>query len=173
MNIRRENPEDFPAIYSLIKTAFETAKVSDGSEQDFYEGLRAGENFIAELAFVAEENGKLIGHIALTRARVLDKDGTPAQLKALLLAPLSVLLDYRGKGVGISLVDHALEAARTLGFEAVFLCGNPDYYGRFGFKSLEQTSVRPKAAAIPLQYALYLELAPAALARVAGTLECF
>ena len=35
MTIRQATPKDFDAIYSLVKTAFQTAKVSDGGEQDF------------------------------------------------------------------------------------------------------------------------------------------
>ena len=42
MTIRQATPEDFDAIYSLVKTAFQTAKVSDGDEQDFVLKLRKG-----------------------------------------------------------------------------------------------------------------------------------
>ena len=42
MTIRQATPEDFDAIYSLVKTAFQTAKVSDGGEQDFVLKLRKG-----------------------------------------------------------------------------------------------------------------------------------
>lgn len=67
MIIRRETSEEFPRIYALVKTAFQTAKVADGNEQDFVSQLRAGGGYIPELALVAEENGSLIGHIMLTR----------------------------------------------------------------------------------------------------------
>ena len=62
MTIRQAKPEDFDAIYSLVKTAFQTAKVSDGDEQDFVLKLRKG-HYIPELELVAEEDGVLIGHI--------------------------------------------------------------------------------------------------------------
>ncbi len=35
MVIRQERPQEFPQIYDLVKVAFQTAKVSDGKEQDF------------------------------------------------------------------------------------------------------------------------------------------
>ena len=50
-----------------MKLAFETAHVSNGEEQDFVNQLRAEGNYIPRLALVAEEDGKLIGHIMLTR----------------------------------------------------------------------------------------------------------
>ena len=69
MTIRQATPKDFDAIYSLVKTAFQTAKVSDGGEQDFVLKLRKG-SYIPELELVAEEDGVLIGHIMLTGASI-------------------------------------------------------------------------------------------------------
>ena len=86
MTIRQATPEDFDAIYSLVKTAFQTAKVSDGGEQDFVLKLRKG-SYIPELELVAEEDGVLIGHIMLTGASIRENGGC---FGTLLLAPLSV-----------------------------------------------------------------------------------
>ena len=71
MLIRRERPEEFSRIYDLVKIAFQTAKVTNGKEQDFVNQLRAGDNYIPELALVAEEDGKLIGHIMLTKTYII------------------------------------------------------------------------------------------------------
>lgn len=46
MIIRRETPEEFSQIYDLVKVAFETAKVSNGKEQDFVDQLRGSGNYI-------------------------------------------------------------------------------------------------------------------------------
>ena len=85
MTIRQATPKDFDAIYSLVKTAFQTAKVSDGGEQDFVLKLRKG-SYIPELELVAEEDGVLIGHIMLTGASIRENGGC---FGTLLLAPLS------------------------------------------------------------------------------------
>lgn len=75
--IRQETEQDHPAIYDLIRTAFETAKVSDGDEQDFAVNLRNNSKlYIPELALVAEEGGKLIGHIMLTNTYITQPDGS-------------------------------------------------------------------------------------------------
>ena len=87
--VRQEREAEFPAIYELIRTAFATAEVSDGDEQDFANRLRIHGNYIPELALVAECQGKLIGHIMLTRTVVTQDDGTPYE--ALMIAPLSVV----------------------------------------------------------------------------------
>ena len=57
-------------IFIIDKIAFETARVSNGNEQDFVNRLRASGSYIPELALVAEENGKLVGHIMLTKTYV-------------------------------------------------------------------------------------------------------
>jgi putative acetyltransferase len=41
MIIREEQPQEYRAIYELVKTAFKTARVSDGKEQDFVNRLRS------------------------------------------------------------------------------------------------------------------------------------
>ena len=43
--VRQEREAEFPAIYELIRTAFATAEVSDGDEQDFANRLRIHGNY--------------------------------------------------------------------------------------------------------------------------------
>lgn len=53
LEIRQENKEDYDEIYNVVKTAFATAKHSDGNEQDLVAALRKSNNFIPELSLVA------------------------------------------------------------------------------------------------------------------------
>lgn len=52
---------------------------------------------------------------------------------ALMLGPLAVDDTFRKLGVGTTLMEHALAAARAHGHGAVILLGDAPYYGRFGF----------------------------------------
>lgn len=133
MYIRRETESDFFAIYNLIKEAFKTADVSTGDEQEFALQLRETGAYIPELALVAEDDGARIGHIMLTKTYVMN-DGEPV-FEGLLLAPISVARIHRNKGVGTALINESFKRAAALGYKAVFLCGDPNYYHRFGFKS--------------------------------------
>ena len=56
MRIRPESESNFGEreIYELVKVAFQTAKVSNGKEQDFVTQLRNSPDYIPELALVAE-----------------------------------------------------------------------------------------------------------------------
>lgn len=52
----------------------------------------------------------------------------------LLLAPLSVHLEYRKEGVGSALIRRSFELAKQIGYHSVIVLGDPAYYSRFGFK---------------------------------------
>lgn len=168
-NIRPETEADQDKIYDLIHTAFKTAKVKDGDEQDYAVKLRNGKGYIPELALVAERDGMLVGHIMLTKTCIHQTDGSCYE--ALLVAPLSVLLEYRSRGVGSALMREGLRRAKEMGYQAAFLCGDPDYYGRFGFVSTSHFEIRP-AEDIPPQYVLGIELETGSLDSVSGRLEC-
>ncbi len=131
MIIRQETEKDFDDIHELVKEAFQTAKVSNGEEQNFVRRLRAGQGYIPDLALVAEEGGKLIGHIMLTHTEIVQKTGV---YPLLLLAPLCVSLVHRGKGLGERLIEDACARAAAFGARAVILVGDPAFYGRFGFE---------------------------------------
>ena len=79
------------------------------------------------ISLVAECDGEVIGHVLLTEIQ--------APVKALALAPLAVLPQYREMQVGTQLVRGGIEAARSAGFEAIFVLGDVPYHERFGFSA--------------------------------------
>lgn len=165
--IRHARQADYPTIYELIETAFRTAEHRDGTEQDFAANLRAGTNYIPELELVAEIDSQLIGHIMLTKTYVVLPDG--GRYDTLLLAPLSVLREYRNAGVGSALVRAELRIARTMGYRTVFLVGEPDYYRRFGFELSHLYGISHEF--LPAEYVQTVELVPGALAGITGRIK--
>ena len=164
--IRQETKNDLAEVYTLIQTVFETAKVKDGTEQDFAVKLREGDGFIPELSLVAEANGKLIGHILLTKTFVVQPDGSRYE-GGLLVAPLSVALERRDRGVGKALMTEGLRLAHEMGYGTAFLVGDPRYYERFGFWPTADFGIRPQAD-IPPQFVMTCELTPDALNGLTG-----
>lgn len=169
VNIRPEQPAEYDAVHELVQAAFATARVSDGDEQEFVRELRAGDGYLPQLALVAEAAGELVGHIMLTETWLEKKNG--ARETVLLLAPLCVRLRQRRQGVGARLVNEALSLARALGYQAVFLCGDPAYYGRFGFRPAIDHGIR-SSRGMPVQYVLALELVSGALRNMPGVVDC-
>ena len=55
--------------------------------------------------------------------------------------PISVLPEYQRDGIGSMLINRTINKAREMGFVAILICGNPDYYHRFGFKSASEYEI--------------------------------
>lgn len=170
MQIRQARTEEYDAIYSLVQVAFQTARVSDGTEQDFVLELRRRIGYRPELELVAVEGTRLVGHIMFTE---LDVAESVKEVKGLMLAPLCVALEYRGTGVGRELVEQGFRLARSLGYTAAFLIGDPAYYSRFGFRQAATFGIRNALPDLPDQYVLACALTEHALDGVGGcvTLE--
>ncbi len=126
MIIRQEQTKDYDDIYTVIKRAFESAEHSDGNEQDLVSALRSGDAYIPELSLVAEIDGKIAGHIMFTRVKVADSI-------QLALAPLSVLPEYQGQGVGLALIQAGHRQARKLGYRYSIVLGSEAYYSQSGY----------------------------------------
>jgi predicted N-acetyltransferase YhbS len=152
--IEQESQGDFQEIYQLVKIAFQTAAHADGDEHDYVNKLRESDNYIPELALVLREGSNIIAHIMLTRTFIDTKHGF---VDALLLSPICVQLENRNQGIAAVLINHSLEKAKIMGYKAVFLVGEPGYYQRFGFKSIQQFDI-VDTGDIPVEYTMVLEL---------------
>ena len=58
------------------------------------------------------------------------------------IGPISVLPEYQRQGIGGRLISRTRELARELGFRALLLCGDPDYYLYQGFVPAEMLGIR-------------------------------
>ncbi len=107
MTIRNERPEDFRAVEELTKKAFWNVNVPECSEHYLVHILRSHADFVPELDFVAEFDGKIIANIMFTRSRLRGEDGTEKEV--LTFGPLSVLPEYQRQGYGKALLEYALK----------------------------------------------------------------
>ena len=152
-------------VNALIRTAFLTAPVTDGSEQDLVKRLRSSAGYLPEQELVALDGDRIVGHILTTRIVI---DGEAGPVNALEVAPLCVALDHRCRGIGALLMEEALKRGRASGFPAVFLVGDPRYYARFGFRPVAELGIR-NASPIPDDVVLGVELEPGTLDGVGGS----
>lgn len=135
MLIRQETPADYSAVYSLVQRAFESAPVKDGTEQDLVVALRKSRHFIPQLSLIAEDNGKILGHIMFTTVQI----GTH---EALTLAPLSVAPDHQRQGIGQALIREGHRIAKALGYKVVILLGSEKYYPKWGYLPASTFGIR-------------------------------
>ncbi|WP_433765957.1 GNAT family N-acetyltransferase [Flavobacterium ginsenosidimutans] len=164
VTLRQENKNDFESVFQLIEKAFEKEEYSDHKEQFLVERLRKSEAFIPELSIVAELDGKIVGHILFSKLQIKNEYQT---FPSLALAPVSVLPEFQGKGIGSKLILHGHEIAKSLGYNSVILLGHQDYYPRFGYELCEKYNIKMPFD-VPAENCMIIELTENALSGISG-----
>lgn len=145
MDVREERDADHDGVRAVIEAAF-----GQSTEADLVDALRREGH--TEIALVTINGEDVVGHVMLSKMT--------APVRALGLAPVSVLPSHRGKGIGVTLIQEGLRQAKAKGWEAVFVVGAAEYYSRFGFRAdITKSFASPYAG----PYFMALELVEGAL----------
>ena len=157
VTIRPETPHDIPVIHALTAAAF-----GRESEPTVTDDLRAAGRLL--LSLVAELEGAVVGHVAISPAEITCDD---AVLAVVALGPIAVTPAHQRQGIGGVLVRGAITACAQLGHPLIFLLGHPTYYPRHGFKPAKAQGVRwsGDSSAGPCEPFMVREAAPGALAQ--------
>jgi predicted N-acetyltransferase YhbS len=121
IHIDDEKIADIAAREALLDRAMGTGRRLKPSER-----IREGRLPAQGLAFVARDNGRVVGSVRLW-------DVEAGGRRSLLLGPLAVEPGVQSRGVGSGLMQVALNRAGLAGHGSVILVGDPEYYERFGF----------------------------------------
>ena len=169
MTIRLERPEDFREVENLTREAFWNVYRPGCTEHFVLNQYRNNPDFIPELDFVMEEDGKIIGHVMFSKAELVLEDGT--KRPSWTFGPISIHPDYKRKGYGLKLLKYALDKAREYGVGFVCMEGNIDFYRHAGFDLASKLGIHylyePKDAEVP--YFLAQELIPGWLGGIEAT----
>lgn len=155
-SIEPQSPADLDSIENMLDAVFGLERRTKSSYR-----LREGEEPITELSLVARQDGRLVGTVRFWP--VMIGEGR----EALLLGPLAVDPERRNCGIGIALMETALEKAAARGHDLVILVGDEPYYRRVGFARMPQGRLLMPGPTDP-ERLLYRALAPGALDRVEG-----
>lgn len=129
--IRQEEPGDVAGIRAVVEAAFGRPDEADGVDA-------VRRNGHTTLSLVALADGRIVGHVLFSP--VVIETGGAAGVVA--LAPLAVLPEFQGQGIGSALARAGLDECRRLGFGCVVLLGHPTYYPRFGFVPASRYGLR-------------------------------
>jgi len=126
--IRPEHPNDVAAITRVNESAFKSEPHSEQTEHFIVLALRhAG---ALSVSLVAERSNQVIGHVAFSPVQF--SDGSASWYG---LGPVAVLPEHQHQGIGKALINRGLASLRYLGAAGCVVLGDPNYYGRFGFKN--------------------------------------
>ena len=174
ISIRLEAPKDHFEVENLTREAFWKTIWGTKAEEICEEHLlvhriRNCESYVPELNFIAEVDGKLVGHIIYTKSEIVDPLGN--RHETLTFGPLSVLPEYQGLGIGKALMMHTFQEAKRLGYRAVIIFGHPDYYPRVGFKRASDFGICTADGSVRDSF-MVLPLYDNALEGVSGIYAC-
>lgn len=124
--IRPETPADEESIEEVTRRAFISHPYSHQTEHFIIRALRAAQALSVSL--VAEDLGRIVGHIALSPVAV--SDGAVGWYG---LGPISVAPECQRRGIGRALMERGLAELRKIGANGCVLVGEPAFYTRFGF----------------------------------------
>jgi predicted N-acetyltransferase YhbS len=175
VRIRNEREDDYRAVEEVTREAFWNLYVPGCSEHYIAHALRQHKDFIPQLDYVALVDGRIVGNIMYTRARLANDAGEILEIAS--FGPLCVHPEFQRMGIGSRLIRHSLPAAQTLGFGVVAIYGAPHNYCKHGFRNGKDLSISDGNGDYP-HGLLALELAPGLLAgqhwklRISPTYEC-
>jgi putative acetyltransferase len=91
------------------------------------------------VTLVAEKHTELVGHIALSPVTAV----AHTNWQGYVLAPLAVAPAYQKTGVGTALIETGIALLADSDVDALFVYGDPGYYGRLGFSAAPAARYRP------------------------------
>jgi predicted N-acetyltransferase YhbS len=128
--IRLEGQADAAGVEALNADSFGPGRLAKSAYR-----LREGVRPVAVLSFVAIEDGVLRGSVRFWPISVGGHE-------ELLLGPLAVQSDQRGRGIGIALMQAGIAAAQKGPWRGILLVGDEPYYARLGFSRLPPGRVK-------------------------------
>ena len=163
--IRNEKKSEWRTVEEVTREAFWNYFQPGADEHFILHKLREHADFIKELDFVAELDGKIVGSIVYSKAYIEKLDGS--KYDVICFGPVCVLPSYRKLGVGRKLIEHSANVAADLGHKAIIIYGDPRYYGRLGFRCGEKYDITSKEGKFSVSLMTKV-LVPGALDDAAG-----
>ena len=138
--IRLERKEEEREVETLIRESFWNVYRPGCLEHYVMHVLREDPDFVKELDFVMEQDGRLIGQNIFMKTKIDADDGR--EIPVLTMGPICIANDLKRKGYGKQLLDFSLQKAKKMGFGAVLFEGNILFYGKSGFTYARDFGIR-------------------------------
>lgn len=137
--IRNETEKDYFEVENITREAFWNVYRPGCNEHLVIHKLRTSPCFIKELDFVIEKDGEIVGSIVYSYVNIKSDDGDIKRFVC--FGPIGIKPSYQRMGLGKKLIVHSLKEAKKLGYTAVFITGNHNYYHQFGFESASKYGI--------------------------------
>ncbi|MBQ3517455.1 MAG: N-acetyltransferase [Lachnospiraceae bacterium] len=166
--IRLETPADYAEVENLVRESFWNVYRPGCYEHYLLRCLRDDKDFVPELDFVMEKDGRIIGQNVFVRASIQADDGR--DISIMTMGPICIANDLKRQGYGKILLDYTVEKAKEMGAGALCFEGNIDFYGKSGFTYASEFGLRYRGLPEDVDASFFLckELIPGYLAGITG-----
>lgn len=165
ITIRREEPKDYREVENVAREAFWNLYFPGAEEHVVVNKLRKHKDFIPELTYVIEVDGRIKGAIFYSNSAIVSKDGS--EYKTISFGPVFISPDMHRMGLGRRLITYSIEEAKKLGYTAITTLGYPYHYEPYGFVGGKKYDVSMEDGKF-YKGLLVLELKKGALDNVSG-----
>ena len=134
------------------------------------EEIRSKKYYVPELDLMAvDDSGEIIGYAQFSRFQIEGR----YEDELLLLTPVAVKTDLQRQHISKDLIEYGFEKARSMGYKAVLVEGNPDNYKNRGFVTSADYGIIPgKNMHLPrIECLMIKELVPKTLERMHGIVD--
>lgn len=166
--IRLERKEEHREVENLVREAFWNVYRPGCLEHYVLNQLRNNPDFVHELDFVLEKDGKIIGQNMFMRARISADNGK--DIPIMTMGPICIAPGFQKLGYGKVLLDYSIERAAALGCGALCFEGNIGFYGKSGFSYAGNFGLRYHGLSADADASFFLckELIPGYLDGITG-----
>ncbi|HSP00383.1 MAG TPA: N-acetyltransferase [Thioalkalivibrio sp.] len=164
MHIQEALAADLEDVLAVERAAF-GAEVEAGLVRE----LLADPTAVPTLSLLARDKGCAVGHVLFTAASMEDAS---LAVTAMILAPLAVVPEAQGRGIGGALIREGLTLLAKRGVDLVFVLGHPGYYTRHGFEPAIPLGLAAPYPIEPQAAWMVQALRPSLLGAVRGRLLC-
>ena len=168
MKIRQSTESDLTAIRNIHMSAF--GQVQGQEIVELVNNLLNDATAKPLLSLVAEIDGRIVGHILFTVAKLQPNQ----EVSVRILAPLGVAPEFQGQGVGRLLIGEGLNKLAESGVDLVFVLGHPGYYPKSGFQTAGVLGFKAPYP-IPSEHAdawMVQELKTGVIGNIRGRVQC-
>lgn len=139
ITIRNEKKEEYQIVEDMIRRAFYNIYIPGCYEHYLVHTMREHPDFIEELDFVIELDGKIIGNVMYTKALLIDENKNEKEIVT--FGPLCIDPYYQRQGYGKKLLEHSFKVVKEMGYDTIVIFGSPANYVSRGFKCCQRFNV--------------------------------
>jgi len=156
-------------LVQKVFTEFDSPEEGKAVRQ-LVEEIRAKKYYIPELEFImVDENDEIIGYAMLSRFHIEGR----YENELLLLTPVAVKTQLQRQHISKDILEYGFDVAKSLGFTAILVEGNPRNYHNRGFQSSYKFCIEagPNIKLPHPDCLMVKELEPGALDRMSGFVD--